>query len=246
MSGVTVRALHYYDKIGLLKPLIRTEGRYRRYGEKELLRLQQILFYKELDFNLETIRSILDDADFDMINALETHRSLLLNKRARIETLLHTVDKTIAHLKKNSIMLNTEDLYEGLHPETVEKYRQEARQKYGEESVHHSEEALKRSGITGYRELKQKSGDNIRRLFPKKHLDPASPQVQQEIAEHYQLIRQFWGTSGLQDRQAESYTGLGRLYVDDERFTMVDNQPQPEFAVFMSRAMEYFARTTLS
>ena len=77
LSGVTVRTLHHYDKIGLLKPLNRTEAGYRFYGEEELLRLQQILFYKELDFSLKEIADLLDDPDFELIQALQSHRSEL-------------------------------------------------------------------------------------------------------------------------------------------------------------------------
>lgn len=69
IAGVSVRTLHHYDKIGLLKPAIRTEARYRLYGENELLKLQQILFYKELDFSLNEIINILNDPDFDLMKA---------------------------------------------------------------------------------------------------------------------------------------------------------------------------------
>ncbi|MBA4145294.1 MAG: MerR family transcriptional regulator, partial [Cytophaga sp.] len=77
IAGVSVRTLHLYDEIGLLKPSTRTEARYRLYGENELLRLQQILFYKELGISLEEIRSILDDPEFDLLQALESHKVAL-------------------------------------------------------------------------------------------------------------------------------------------------------------------------
>src|ERR1700712_3237780 len=87
LAGVSVRTLHLYDQLGLLKPSVRTESRYRRYGEKELLRLQQILFYKVLDFPLKEIAPILDDPDFDLIKAFEGHRQLLTKKRDHLATL---------------------------------------------------------------------------------------------------------------------------------------------------------------
>ena len=82
-------------QIGLLKPSVRTEARYRLYGEKELLRLQQILFYKELDFPIKEIACILDDPDFDVIQALEGHKKALKARKNRIANLLVTIDKTI-------------------------------------------------------------------------------------------------------------------------------------------------------
>ena len=81
LAGVSVRTLHLYDKMGLLKPSVRTEARYRLYGEKELLRLQQILFYRELDIPLKDIQTILDDPEFDLLKALEAHKKALLARK---------------------------------------------------------------------------------------------------------------------------------------------------------------------
>ena len=75
---------------------------------------------------------------------------------------------------------------------------------------------------------------------------PHSEVVQQAVAEHYQLIRKFWGTSNFDDPQAEAYAGLGALYVNDERFTQIDGQAQPEFAAFLSKAMTYYAEHSLT
>ena len=77
LAGVTVRTLHHYDKIDLLKPALRSDKHYRYYGQEELLRLQQILFYKELGFPLQEIKEILEDPDFDLIEALESHKKAL-------------------------------------------------------------------------------------------------------------------------------------------------------------------------
>ncbi|WP_343702573.1 MerR family transcriptional regulator [Chitinophaga sp.] len=84
LAGVSVRTLHLYDKMGLLEPSVRTQARYRLYGEKELLRLQQILFYRELDFPLKEIRDILDDPTFDLAQALEGHKKALQARQERI------------------------------------------------------------------------------------------------------------------------------------------------------------------
>ena len=83
MAGVSVRTLHHYDHIGLLKPSSRTSAGYRLYGEQDLLRLQQILFFKELDLPLHEVKDILDDAGFDQVQALENHRRLLREQAER-------------------------------------------------------------------------------------------------------------------------------------------------------------------
>jgi DNA-binding transcriptional MerR regulator len=120
MAGVSVRTLHHYDRFGLLKPSVRTEARYRLYGKDELIRLQQILFYKELDFSLADIRRILNDPNFDRVTALESHRHALERRRDKLTTLLGTIDKTILELKGEQIMMTDEELYEGFSKQQAE------------------------------------------------------------------------------------------------------------------------------
>src|ERR1700733_7611231 len=98
LSGVSVRALHFYDEIGLLKPAYYGENNYRYYEEAQLLMLQQILFYRELGFPLNEIQRIVSGSDFDKIEALNSHKQVLKNSLDRTHTLLKTIDKTISHL----------------------------------------------------------------------------------------------------------------------------------------------------
>src|SRR5574342_951893 len=101
MAGITPRTLHYYDEIGLLKPTRVAENGYRYYGDESLLRLQQILFYRELDLPLDEIKKIMGRRDFDVLGALHSHRDALKKRVARLNRLLQTVDNTINHLKGN-------------------------------------------------------------------------------------------------------------------------------------------------
>ncbi|WP_322099743.1 MerR family transcriptional regulator [Mediterraneibacter gnavus] len=104
MTGVSTRTLRYYDEIGLLKPLYTNDSGYRYYGEEELNRLQQILFYKERGIRLQCILEILDKEEFDILGALYEHLFELQNQKIRIEKLILTVNKTIDSLegrKKN-------------------------------------------------------------------------------------------------------------------------------------------------
>lgn len=112
MSGVSVRTLHFYDETGLLKPAYCGRNGYRYYEEPQLLLLQQILFYRELGFELKQIRPILKRPDFEKIAALESHRGVLDAKLARTRALLATIDNTIRHLKGTKRM-NTEDIFQG-------------------------------------------------------------------------------------------------------------------------------------
>lgn len=242
LAGVSVRTLHLYDEIGLLKPRVRSEARYRFYGEAELLRLQQILFYRELDFSLQEIAAILDDPDFNLVVALKAHRVALESKRDRLERLLHTVDSTINKIQ-NQMALTDDELYDGFPRENIEVFREEAKAKYGSESVDKSERYLKALGKDGFAQLKNESKEITARLLALVGADPQSPEVQTCIARHYEVIRKFWGTHGQSDPQAEAYAGLGDLYVSDERFTTFNGKAQPAFALFMQKAMHYFARS---
>jgi DNA-binding transcriptional MerR regulator len=102
LAGVSIRALHHYDKIGLLVPSYRSESNYRYYGREELFRLQQILFYKELGFPLKEITEIMNDPAFDLIKALEFHKKELHKKIERNHQLLTTIEKTISELNNSS------------------------------------------------------------------------------------------------------------------------------------------------
>src|ERR1043166_5358753 len=99
MSGVSVRALRFYDETGLLKPAYIGTNGYRFYEEPQLLILQQILFYRELGFGLKQIREILGCDDFETVAALRSHREILHQRLARTRSLIETVDKTIEHLR---------------------------------------------------------------------------------------------------------------------------------------------------
>lgn len=99
MSGVSVRTLHFYDETGLLKPRRNAANGYRLYEEPQLLMLQQILFYRELGFELKEIKVILGRTDFERVVALQSHRKVLEKKLARTHALIATINKTIRHLK---------------------------------------------------------------------------------------------------------------------------------------------------
>jgi DNA-binding transcriptional MerR regulator len=240
LAGVSVRTLHLYDQMGLLKPKIRTEKKYRLYGKAEALRLQQILFYKELGMPLKEIASILDDPQFDPVRSLENHRNALLSKQQQLSTLLKTIEKTINHLKKET-MLSIEELYEGLTPEQVTLRRGEAIKKW-DDAVERSENHLRKKTKEEFAQLKLAADANVKRLLALSNEDPVSEKVQAEIAVHYELMREFWGTAGSPDKQAATYAGLGDLYVNDDRYMTAGGNPNPAFALFLNKAMKHFVK----
>lgn len=126
LSGATVRTLRFYDAIGLLKPAFVAENGYRYYRENELLLLQQILFFRELGFELKQIQSILKRSDFDRQAALQTHKETLKREIKRLQTLLVTIDKTINHVEGKQTMTERELFYglQNYSPEFQKFYRE--------------------------------------------------------------------------------------------------------------------------
>lgn len=241
LAGVSVRTLHHYDQIGLLTPSSRTAAGYRQYGGDDLWRLQQILFFRELDVSLSEIRAILDDPAFDRVEALENHRRLLQLRAERLAQLLKTVEKTIRQLTEDAMTLTVEELYEGFSKEQIESYENEARERWGSTDAY--QESRRRVGkmSKGQWEGVKQQGDEATRLMASlMGRDPADPEVQAAIARHHAWIENFYPAP------AELYTGLGQMYAEDERFRATYDAYAPGLADFMRDAMVIYAETALT
>ena len=140
VSGVSSRTLHYYDKIGLLKPT-KLENGYRGYTENDLDKLQQILFYKFLGFKLSKIAEILNNKS-NHLEILEEQRQLILKEKSRYEQILNTIENTIKSHKGEGNM-SIEGKFSGFKLEDVKKYEQSAKEKYGEEVIEEAKERQK-------------------------------------------------------------------------------------------------------
>ena len=128
LANISVRSLHYYDQVGILKPQVNPKNKYRSYGDEDLERLQQILFLKELDFKIAEIKSILDSKEFDRLGALKGQKELVKKKIQRQERIIETIEKTIKDIEGGASM-KKEDLFKGLDYEEInahkEKYKKE-------------------------------------------------------------------------------------------------------------------------
>ena len=240
MAGVSVRTLHHYDHIGLLKPSSRTQAGYRLYERQDLLRLQQILFFRELDLPLNEIQSILDDPEFDQIRSLESHRRQLQGRMERLARLLSTIDKTIQRLTEDEMTLTDEELYEGFTPEQIERYKREAREMYGPELVAESERRVRSMSKAQWNAVKEEGDQVTRAIAETADRAPGDPQVQALIARHYAWIERFYPAS------AEVYRGLGRGYAEHPDFRRFYDKYRPGLADFMQAAMAHYADHTLA
>jgi DNA-binding transcriptional MerR regulator len=235
LADITVRTLHHYDEIGLLKPSRVGDNGYRYYGDEALYRLQQILIYRELDMPLDDIKKIMGRRDFDVLGALQSHKEALHRQAMRLNRLIQTVDRTIDHLKGVSIM-SEKSLFAGFTEEEEEKYTEEAMRTYDPETV----KASSRKWKAYTPAEKQKIGTEGEAVYldlvaamPK---GAGSAAVQAIIARWHRHIQYFWPPKD------EQLLALADGYNDDPRFRAFYDRIHPELAAFMREAVKIYVK----
>jgi MerR family transcriptional regulator, thiopeptide resistance regulator len=233
LAGITTRTLHYYDEVGLLRPAAYGENGYRYYDGQDALRLQQILFYRELDFSLGQIKAILDRPDFDLLTALEGHKRGLHERVLRLNRLIATVDKTIQHIQ-GEIEMAQADFYKGFDEAQQKTRFDEAEQRWGE-SVSESRKqwnaytpAEKNDFIARMHEITAGAAANAEK-------GPTSPEVQVWIARWHEFIDQYCYPCSL-----EIFEALGHGYTADPAFRESYEKVRPGLAELMEQAMVYY------
>jgi len=217
LAGISTRTLRYYDSIGLLKPVRVDANGYRMYGGAEVDRLQSILFYRELGMPLEQIKEILASATYDQHVALHGHLDQLREKKDRLEQLIQTVEKSIAAMK-GEITMSDKEKFEGLKRKLVqeneEKYGEEVRMKYGDQTVNDSNSQLMGLSPEKFARVTELS-ERINTLLAQAVLtgNPADPAAQEACALHREWLGFFW-----KSYSKEAHKGLAQMYVEDERF----------------------------
>jgi DNA-binding transcriptional MerR regulator len=238
LAGVSVRTLHHYDRIGLLEPRQRTAGGYRVYGEEDLLRLQQVLFFRELEFPLEDIRDMLDRPGFDPVKALEGHRRLLEEKAARIGRLLATIDRTIARAGGEDSMLTDQELYEGFDTKDIDAMKAEAKARWGHSDPYkESQKRVAKMSKEDWARVKAEVSAvelEIAAAY-KAGIAPESPEAMRLMAKKAEQLRHFY------EPTPELFRGLGEMYVADGRFTATYEKMAPGLAAWLKPAMAAFA-----
>jgi DNA-binding transcriptional MerR regulator len=236
LAGVTPRTLHHYDDIGLLKPSRIGENGYRYYGEEALLKLQQILFYRELDMPLDEIRKIMGRRDFDLLNALQSHRAALQKQAARLSQLLVTVDNTIQHIKGEKLM-SQKGLFKGFSEEEQEKLAQEAEQKYDPATVRESNRKWK-----AYSKEKKDAilaeGNQIYTDMIAAMPKGASSAEVQAIVERWRSHMDYFWTPNL-----DQLLGLASMYNEDPKFKANFDDMHPKLAEFMREAVTAYVES---
>ena len=234
LAGITVRTLRYYDQIGLLKPSGVTEAGYRVYDAAALETLQQILFFRELDFPLREIRALMETPGYDRRRALEGHRALLLEKKKRIEGLIALADRSL----KGENDMSFQEFDNGSLADMRAKYAAEVRERWG--------------GTVAYREEQEKTAG-----YGEEKWSAVGGQVE-EIMEAFAALRgegpesaaaqalvrrwQAYITEHFYHCTDEILAGLGAMYVEDRRFTDNIDRHGPGTAAFMAEAIGAYCR----
>ena len=234
MTGLSVRALHHYDKIRLLCPS-RHENGYREYSGADLDRLQQILFFRECGFSLEKTGELLDCPSFELEQALELQKKCLLRERERINAMLKTLEKTIKAAKGELIMSQNEK-FEGFDFST-NPYEEEARSLWGDEAVDESKARLGAMPAREQNAVGMEMDSLFRELSALRHEYPASKPAQDAIDKMYAYFNKSFCQYTL-----ESFAGLGRMYVEDSRFTKNIDKYGEGLSAFLMAAMDIYAK----
>lgn len=242
MAGVSVRTLHHYDEIGLLKPAFIGENRYRYYGQEELLRLQQILIHRELDIPLSDIAAILDAPDFDRLHALQRQRERLAERAHRYADMIRTIDRTIDRLKGDRTVKD-KDLYAGVvSPEKQAEYESWLVERYGPDMERRIAANRKASAAMTPAEIaasmaelaaaEQGLADALRRGIP-----PQAAGLDALIERHRVWVSSRWNKPCPPD----AYANLADVY-EHPAFRARYEAIEPGFADYLTTAMRSSAK----
>jgi len=234
LAGISVRTLHYYDEIGLLKPSSITDAGYRLYDVAELERLQQILFFRELDFPLKEISELMSNPSYDKSKVLQNHRKLLTLKRDRMNALIDLVDNTM----KGDKNMSFEEFDMSQIEEAKKQYGAEAEERWGNTDAF-KESKKKTEGYSKeqWSATMEESNLIFKSFAENRANDASSPEVQQLVADWKAFI-----TKSYYNCTNEILAGLGEMYVADERFTANIDKFGDGTAKFMSDAIKIYCR----
>lgn len=239
LAGVSTRTLRYYDEIDLLKPARINSSGYRIYGQQEVDRLQQILFYRELGVSLEEIKEILDSPTFDAERALREHREKLLERRAQLDALIANVDLTLAQ-REGTKTMSDKQKFEGFKQKMIDenedKYGAEIRAKYGNDQIEKSNQKVKGMTEEQYAALEKLNAEMHETLAQAFSTGDPAHELSQKAADlHRQWLSFYWDSYS-----KEAHAGVAQMYVDDPRFTAYYDKEQPGVAEFLRDAVAIY------
>jgi DNA-binding transcriptional MerR regulator len=235
LAGVTVRTLHHYDRIGLLSPSERTATGYRRYTPSDLDRLHQVLVYRELGFPLEEIATLLDDPDADPAEHLRRQHRLLRDRLERTSAMVAAIEKEM-EAQSMGMALTPEEKFEIFGESYSEDYEREAEERWGDtDAWAQSQRKTAAYSKEDWVRIKAEADDVTHRLAAAMRDGvPADSERAMDLAEEHRQHISRW----FYDCPPQMHAGLGRMYVEDERFTATYEQVAPGLAQYVSTAVQ--------
>ncbi len=233
LANVTVRTLHHYDDVGLVRPSARTDAGYRLYDGDDLERLQTVLFYRELGFALEDIRAVLDDPDYDRGRALREQRELLAVEADRLERMIHAIDDAVRAHEEGTTM-SDEAMFEVFGAEQRELQR-EAGRRWGDTDAWAQSRRRATGRTRGDWEEIRAEGRRIIEQIATVYRDGAAPDSEaamDAVEAHRQQI-----TDRFYDCSHRMQVRLGEMYVADERFRATYEQLADGLAAWVRDAI---------
>jgi MerR family transcriptional regulator, thiopeptide resistance regulator len=216
LSGVTVRTLHHYDEIGLLTPSGRSDAGYRRYGEADLDRLQRILFYRELGFGLDQIKSVIADGGADAGSHLRRQRAMLRDRIGRLERMVAAIEKAM-EARTMGINLTPEERFEVFGDHDPDEYATEVEERWGDsDEYRESQRRVARYTKADWQRIKAQGQAAIEQVVGAMQAGKPSDSAEaMEGAEAHrrQIDEAFYPLS------YEGHVGLAEMYLADARFT---------------------------
>jgi DNA-binding transcriptional MerR regulator len=235
LAGVTVRTLHHYDRIGLLSPSGRTSAGYRQYSPADLDRLHQVLLYRELGFPLEEVATLLDDPSADPEAHLRRQHRLLRDRLERTSAMVAAVEKEM-EARSMGISLTPEERFEVFGEHDPAQYDAEVEERWGDTDAY-AQSKRKTAAYSKDDWLAIKAeGEDVEARFAaalRAGVAPDSVEAMDIAEEHRQQISRYF-----YDCSPEMHAGLGRMYVEDERFTAHYEQRAPGLAQYVSTAVQ--------
>lgn len=242
LSGVTTRTLRWYDEIGLLRPSRVAESGYRYYGDMQVDRLQDILYFRALGVELARIRECLDDPAFDRLSVLRGHLQTLLEKRGELDRVIDSVKETI-EAEERSESMSDEKKFEAFKRRAIEenekKYGRELREKYGDAEIDASNAAVMNVSKSQYDQWKA-WGEEINARLEAAVRSGAAPQSEEGRA--ITELHKQWLTVASHGYDAARHRGIAELYVTDERFTAYYDRNTAGCAQFLRDAVRYWVK----
>ena len=239
LTGVSIRTLQYYDRIGLLSPTDRTDAGYRLYDDAALEKLQQILLFRELQFPLKDIRKIINSPDFDRSRALEQQIELLKLKKEHIENLIELAQG----IGSEGVNKLTRKGFEAFDTGKIEEYAKQAKAAWGNTDAY-KEYEQKSKGRTREEdsEISRQIMDIFKEFGKIREADPGSPEAQALVKKLQDYI-----TEKMYTCTDEILSGLGKMYGSGGDFTKnIDSFGGEGTAQFASDAIEIYCDKNVS